>query len=176
MELFTYLAFFAAGAAVGGAAIWLSFRKIFQAEAQNTVTVVEAQRVQAATQLSFIQQKYADLIAEFGRKEQQIADLVADRERENGRRAALEFQAQRAVNLEESLAEIEDRLQVSYDKLSEFAAREATLAEELEKEKRKTAEKLRVPENGRQKSFEVFHPLPAVALKDNHHPFLESMP
>jgi DNA recombination protein RmuC len=171
MELLTYFAFLIIGAAAC-AVTWLFCQKTFEAKTQNAIAVVEAQRARMEAELSFVQQRHAELGAEVSRKEQRINDLLAEREREIARRAALEAQAQRAADLEESLAEVEERLQISYEKLGVFAAREAELAKELENEKGNAAEKLRLLDDAQQKLIDTFTALSAMALSQNNQSFL----
>ncbi|HBR68978.1 MAG TPA: DNA recombination protein RmuC, partial [Rhodospirillaceae bacterium] len=65
------------------------------------------------------------------------------------------------------------RLEESYRKLSEFAAREAKLAAELESERQNAAEKLHLLNDAQQKLSDTFNSLSAAALGQNNQSFLD---
>jgi hypothetical protein len=151
--------------------VWLISRKFYASRAKSAVAAVETQRLRIEAELSFAQQRYSELFAEAGLKERRIIGLIEEREREIARRAALEAQVHRVADLEESLAEVERKLQTSYDRLGAFAAREAALARELEIEQGATSERLRFLEESQQKLIGAFTAIPAPALIQKNYPF-----
>ncbi|HKX28020.1 MAG TPA: DNA recombination protein RmuC [Blastocatellia bacterium] len=148
-------------------------RHLSETTIQKVIVGHETQRVQLKTQLSLSQQRNAELLTDLSRRERRIDELIAEQGQEIARRAVLETQAARTVELEESLAEIETKLEESYRQLSGFAASEAKLAEALEREKKSAAEKLQLLNGAQQQLAETFNALSAAALNQNNQSFLD---
>ncbi len=173
MELQYCLVFLVIGAVAGGLLAWLTCRRKTKTAVQKSLASSEPLRVQLQTQLSLTQQRNAELGMEITRREKRIDGLIAEREQEIERRTALEAQAKRASNLEDSLGEVEARLEESYRKLGSFAAREAELSVALDNERNNAAEKLQILNEAQQKLADTFKALSAAALSQNNQSFLD---
>ncbi|MGH9767278.1 MAG: DNA recombination protein RmuC, partial [Blastocatellia bacterium] len=130
-------------------------------------------RMQMETQLILTQQRNGELATELIRRETRIEGFIAEREQDIKHRAELEAQAKRAADLEEALDEVEAKLEESYQKLGDFAARAAELTVALDNEKNNAADKLRLLNETQQKLSDTFSALSAAALSQNNQSFLD---
>jgi len=173
MEYLYPLVFVSLGAALGGFITWVIVRQAAQRDLQKAISDCAATRIQLETQLSHSQQRNNELSAELSRKEARINGLISDHSQEIARRAAVEAQARRATDLEESLSELEAKLEESLRQLSNFAASEARLREALENERSNSAEKIQLLADARRSLADTFGALSASALSKNNQSFLD---
>ncbi|MCI0524812.1 MAG: DNA recombination protein RmuC [Acidobacteria bacterium] len=173
MELLHCLVFMGVGGVVGGFMTWAYFRQATQGAFQQALANSVSQRMQMETQLILTQQRVAEMATELMRREERIEGFIAERQLEIERRAALEVKARRVTDLEESLDEIESKLEESYQKLADFAARAAELTVALENEKSNSAEKLQLLNETQQKLSDTIKVFSSAALRQDNQPFLD---
>ena len=114
MEFQYCFVFLIGGVILGGLGVWLLYRQSTENAVQKAIANHETHRAQLSAQLSLVQQRNFELATELTRKDERIYELMAEQGLQLARCTVLETQASRSADLEESLAEVESKLEESY--------------------------------------------------------------